>query len=377
MRGRERRLPGKSPMRPQLLVTTCLAVCLLCFSAAHGQEVPAPEGWDALEKGNASKAASIFREALERDPGNPLLQYGAGMAAHLLGRETAAISALKRAVEIEPRFVQARVSLGQIAYGQGDLNLAIQSFEAALQLLPGNRQISEQLERWRREAGVHQQLTDRVGVRFRVLFDGARQQALGDRVERVLESAYWRIGKLLNTYPAETISVVLYTGRQFTDITRAPAWSGGAYDGRIRLPVGGAMRTPAELDRVVTHELVHAIIESAARGGRVPAWINEGLASHLEAPSHAWVSGTIAMTREIIPLEDLQEPFGDLDSHFALLAYAESAVAAKLLLERLGPNAGLFLQMVGGGSSVDDALRTLNVEPASFHAEWRRRVGLK
>ncbi len=360
------------------VVGAVLVVCLVCVApVVRAQDFPAPEGWAALERGDGSKAASVFREALERDPGNPLLQYGSGMAAHLLGREDAALAALKKAVEIEPRFVQAHVSLGEIAYVQGDLDLAIRSFEAALKLLPGNRQIRAQLERWRREAGVHQQLTDRVGVRFRVLFDGTRQQALGDRVERVLESAYWRIGKLLNSYPAETISVVLYTGRQFTDITRAPAWAGGSYDGRIRLPVGGAMRTPADLDRVVIHELVHAIIASAARGGNVPAWVNEGLASHFESASHAWVTATIGATREIIPLEDLQEPFGDLDSRSALLAYAESTVAARLLVERLGPNTGLFLQMVGGGTSVDDALTALRVQPASFHAEWRRRVGLR
>jgi tetratricopeptide (TPR) repeat protein len=360
--------------RPCLLL---LVACLLGVVApARAQEPPAPEGWAALERGDGSKAASVFREALDRDPGNPLLQYGAGIAAHLLGRESAAISALRKAVEIEPRFVQAHVWLGQIAYSQGDLDLAVRSYEAALKLAPGSRELASQLERWRRESGVHHEMTDRVGVRFRVLFDGARQQALGDRVERVLESAYWRVGKLLDSYPADTVTVVLYTNRQFTDITRAPAWAGGSYDGRIRLPVGGALRTPTELDRVVTHELVHAIVASAARGGRVPAWINEGLASHLESSNHAWVTATIGATREIIPLEDLLEPFGNLDSQAALLAYAESAVAARLLLERLGPNTGIFLQMVGAGTSVDDALTTVKVNPATFHAEWRRRVGL-
>ena len=363
-----------TPLRVAAAFVLVLGFGCVCVQG-RAQEIPAADGWEALEKGNAAKAASIFREALERDPGNPLLQYGAGMAAHLLGRDEAAVAALKKAVEIEPRFVQARVSLGQIAYSRGDLDLAIRSFEAALQLLPGNADISAQLERWRHEAGVHQQLTDRVGVRFRVLFDGARQQALGDRVERVLESAYWRIGKLLNSYPAETITVVLYTGRQFTDITRAPAWSGGAYDGRIRLPVGGAMRTPGELDRVLTHELVHAIVASAARGGQVPAWVNEGLATHLESRDQAWVTGTIKRTSGIIPLEDLHEPFGDLDSRLAVLAYAESAIAARLLIERLGPNTGLFLEMVGSGTSVNDALATLKVEPAAFHAEWRKRSG--
>lgn len=299
------------------------------------------------------------------------------MAAHLLGRPGAALSALKKAVELEPRFAEAHLALGEIAYSQGDLDLAIRSFESALKLNPGNFQIASRLEGWRRESGVHHDLTDRIGLRFRILFDGARQQTLGDRVERVLESGYWRIGKLLDTYPAETVTVVLYTNRQFTDITRAPTWAGGAYDGRIRLPVAGAMRSPSTLDRVVTHELVHAIVASAARGGKVPAWINEGLASHLESSNHAWVKAVMAAASEIVPLQDLEQPFGNMDSDTATLAYAESAVAAALLLERLGPNAGLFLQMVGTGNSVDDALSTLKVDPAGFHAEWRRRVGLR
>lgn len=344
---------------------------------AQAQELPAADGWAALEAGDGSKAAAVFRQALETDPDNPFLQYGAGMAAHLLGRESAAMSALKKAVALEPRFAEAHLWLGEIAYGQGDLALAIRSFEAASRLRPGDRQIAEQLERWKRESGVHHDLTDRVGVRFRILFDGARQQALGTRVERVLESGYWRIGKLLDSYPAETTTVVLYTESQFTDITHAPGWAGGSYDGRIRLPVGGALRTPAELDRVLTHELVHVIVANAARGGHVPAWVNEGLASHLESTSRRWVSATIAAAPEIIPLERLEQPFGGMDSAVATLAYAESAVAARLLLERLGPNTGLFLQLVGSGTSVDQALSTLKVDPASFYAEWKRRVGLR
>jgi tetratricopeptide (TPR) repeat protein len=361
--------------------TDVVGILLLCLFVvqppARAQDIPAPEGWAALEAGDGSKAASAFREALENDPANPYLQYGAGMAAHLLGRENDAISALRKAVASEPRFVEAHLWLGQIAYAQGDLDLAIRSFESALKLRPGNRQISSQLEHWRRESGVHRELTDRVGVRFRILFDGARQLALGNRVERVLETGYWRIGKLLNTYPAEAVTVVLYTNRQFMDITRAPAWAGGAYDGRIRLPVGGAMRVPAELDRVVTHELVHAMVTSAALGGRVPAWVNEGLATHLESTSHAWVNTVIARSGIVIPLEQLDQPFGNLDSQVANLAYAESAVAARLLVERLGANLGLFLQMLGTGTSVDDALITLKVDPAAFHAEWSRRMGVR
>ena len=77
------------------------------------------------------------------------------------------------------------------------------------------------------------------------------------------------------------------------------------------------------------------------------------------------------------PLEDLAEGFGHLDGREALVAYAESAVAAQILTERLGPNLGLFLQMVGGGHTVDQALGTLNVRPDAFYAEWRKRVGVR
>src|SRR5574338_435642 len=332
----------RAPVGSLLLLALCL---LFAPRPGHAQNVPAPEGWSALEAGDGSKAASVFRQALEIDPGNPYLLYGAGMAAHLLGRDNDALWSLKKAVASEPRFVEAHLWLGQIAYALGDLDLAVRSFEAAFKLRPGNRQIASQLEAWRKESGVHRELTDRVGVRFRILVDGTRQQALGDRVERVLESGYWRLGKLLDSYPADTITVVLYTKRQFSDITRAPAWAGGAYDGRIRLPAGGALRTPAEFDRVVTHELVHAIVASA--------------------------------TRAVIPLEQLEQPFGNLDSQLAGVAYAESALAARLLVGRLGPNLGLFLQMVGSGTAVDDALTTLKVDAAAFRAEWKRRIGLR
>jgi hypothetical protein len=53
-------------------------------------------------------------------------------------------------------------------------------------------------------------------------------------VARVLESEYWRIGKTVNSFPTETLTVILYTNREFHDITRSPSWATGNYDGRIR-----------------------------------------------------------------------------------------------------------------------------------------------
>ena len=359
-----------------MLLTGMFLLTVAGARLAGAQELPAPEGWAALQQGDHARAAGIFRQAIERSPRDAGLHFGAGWAAYGLGRNDAAISSLKKALEIDPSFAQAAAMLGTVAYANSDLDLAIRSMEKAAALTPRDMRIRQQLEQWRKESALHSSFDERPGVRFRVLFEGTQQQALGARVQQVLESSYWTIGKTLNSYPGETLTVVLYTNKQFQDVTRAPAWAGGGYDGRIRLAVGGALRTPAALDRVVRHELVHAVIQHVAPRN-VPTWVNEGLASVLEGTDRSWVSQVLARTSEVFPLEDLSDGFSHLDGGEALLAYAESAVAAQVLMERVGPNLGVFLQMLGGGHTVDQALGAVNVRPEQFYAEWRKRVGAR
>ncbi len=360
------------------LVALCVGTLALALAASplHAQELPAPEAWAALERGDADKAAAIFREELDRSPGNAMLNYGAGYAAASLGRTDAAMSYLKHAIECNPRLVQAMVLLSQMAYQAADLDLAVSTLEKAAAIVPRDRGIAQQLDQWRREAALHSRFEERTTARFKVMFEGAAEKAIGDQVAGILESAYWRIGKMTNTYPSETLNVILYTNRQFQDITRAPAWAGGGYDGRIRLPVGGALRSPKTLERVVTHEFVHAVVHNAA-GNSLPTWVNEGLASYLESSDRTWVPQVLRRADGRISMEDLAGGFDRFDGDTALVAYAESLVAGQLLCERLGGNLGPFLQMLGSGHTVDQALSTLNVQPDQFYAEWRRRIGLK
>jgi tetratricopeptide (TPR) repeat protein len=368
-------------MRCWLLVPGILAALLvsppnISVLRAHQAQLPAPEAWAALDRGDAEKAAAIFREELERSPDNAPLLYGAGYAAFTLGRTDAAISFLKRSIDCNPKFVQAMLLLSQIAYQAADLDLAVSTLEKAAAIAPRDRRIAQQLEAWHREAAVHNRLNENTTARFKVLYEGTAQKAIGDQVSAILESAYWRIGKTMNTYPSETLNVILYTNRQFQDITRAPAWAGGGYDGRIRLPVNGALRSPKTLERVVTHEYVHAVIHNAA-GDAVPTWINEGLASYMESDNRAWAADALRRADGRIAMDDLVSGFGQFDGGTALVAYAESLIAGQLLCERLGPNLGPFLQMLGSGHSVDQALSTVNVQPEQFYAEWRRRIGMK
>jgi tetratricopeptide (TPR) repeat protein len=364
-----------------LLVSARVALITGALLMAAGvvglsQELPAPEAWAALERGDGSRAAAIFRDALDRSPRNALLHFGSANASLLLGRTDAAISSLKKAIEYDPKFLHAMVLLAQVAYGAADLDLAVRSLEKAVAIAPRDRDLAAQLVQWKKEADLHQGFQARAGVRFNVLFEGPAQRAIGDRVSAVLESAYWSIGKQLDIYPAATLDVILYSNKQFQEITRAPAWAGGGYDGRIRLPVGGALRSPQALDRLVIHEYVHSVVQAAATTG-VPAWIHEGLASYLEPGDKAWARRALQGADDRIPLEDLVDGFSGFDAPTALVAYAESQVAAELLVERLSPYVGAFLQLLGNGHTVDQALSRHGVEPAAFYAEWRRRVGIR
>jgi hypothetical protein len=351
---------------------TAVLLCLLAAAPQVSQPDPARAGWEAIQRGDGEKAASAFRAQLADNPSDVRALTGAGIAAHLTGRDDQAVSYLKRALQVDPDNAYAHYVLGQLAYAQGDLDLAIKSYERVLKLSPGSQAIYQQLEAWKKEAALHDTYSARPTARFNVMFEGGKHDGIAARVSSVLESAYARVGKSLS-YPPETVTAILYTGQQFRDITKSPSWAAAAYDGRIRIPVLGALNRPAELDRIVTHEFVHAVVHQLYP--RVPGWLNEGLATYFEGGDHAWLMARLRGADGMIPLAQLTEAFHTGDGGDAALAYAESYVGARVLVERLGPNLPVFLQYVSNGTAIDQALLLFNISVADVEREWTRRAG--
>jgi len=339
------------------------------------RELPAPEGWAALTKSEPARAAEIFAKALQAHPRDPLLHLGAGTSAYALGRKKAALSSLRTAVEIDPDLDEAQEMLGRVAYELGDSALAITSLERAVAERPRDQNLAELLDRWKRESKMHGSYIEKPAEHFRILYEGGTQQQIGAEVARVLENEHSRLGRLLNSTPSGPVTVILYTNQTFHDLTKSPAWATGHYDGRIRVAVGGSYSS-RDLDRVLAHELVHAMVASAAPR-RVPAWLNEGLATYLESTDRGWIPAALRGTTIRLPFDALTNGFGGLDEETATIAYAESAIAAEILHARLGSNIGAFLKLVGDGATLDRALLEYQFQPEAFHAEWRRRVGLQ
>ena len=366
------KLPIRSSVRTAIFV---LLLALVHFPGDVCAQAPtaADAAWAALNDGDADKAARLFRQALSARPADPLLLLGAGIAAHQLGDDRQAEGTLRKALKISPQLTPAAAVLGRIVYDAGDLDQAIAIYERALKGVAGEPEMHEQLERWRKEAELHAGFEHGGTGRFAIMFEGPEERALADHISGVLETAYWNIGQRLNTYPTSTLEVILYTQQHFTDVTRSPDWAAGAYDGRIRLPVDGAMNDRAALDRVVVHELVHAMVHTLAPRG-VPAWLHEGLAVSFEPGEKPWVSRTLGQSSALIPLESLRSGFSGLTSDEAQLAYAESAVAAGVIIKRLGPNLPAFLQGLESADSVDTGLAPFGFTTADIERSLRAQL---
>jgi hypothetical protein len=325
-------------------------------------------GWDAVRAGQLREAADAFGSAIRLDPRNVRLMLGAGLTAHLLGRRDEARQHLAAALQARPALTEASLLLGQILYVDGDLAGAIQVYEQALLHAPDEPRVLTRLEAWRREAELHERFSQRYGHHFTVLFEGPREEALASRVSELLDAVYWRIGTALGAYPVGITTVILYTTEQFRDVTRSPAWAAGAFDGRIRVPVRGALANPRALERVLAHEFTHALVHGLAPRG-VPQWLNEGLAQVFEPAREVPKD---AATRPALPLSRLEQSFDGLNADDARLAYELSARATLALIDRAGMAGVLnLLAFIGEGAPFPEAF-----ERATFmsYTEFQRSL---
>jgi len=310
--------------------------------------------WDALGKGQAKTAADIFERALASDPNNVELHVGAATAAYADRRDEDAKRELDRALALNPKHAGAQELMGQVLHRSGDLLGAIRAYEALVKDAQATAAAQAALDRWRREFDLQLNMRQAYGDHFAVSFEGPAVEALAAQAVDSLNRALDRICAVLNTYPTGTIPVVLYTTQQFTDITRAPSWAAGAYDGTIRVPMGGALDEKEELDRVLAHEFTHSLVHTLSKSA-IPTWLNEGLATALESDDLEWAERQVGASKPV-PLTLLRRSFGQFSGAQARLAYATSAVAVRRMLQDAGGFAvANLIRDVGDGVDFDTA----------------------
>jgi Tfp pilus assembly protein PilF len=350
-------------------VAAMVMTLVLAPAVAHAQRAPRPvdviadEAGQAFEEKRFGDALEAFTKALALTPEDASLWFGKALSAFMLGQNDVAETSLTRALKLKPRMVQAAIVLGELQFRGGRVADAVATYEAALTYAPDDRRLIARLDQWRKDSRFSARLYTSRGAHFRVLFEGPEDDAMARRAVEYLESAHSRVGSGLGVRPTSTITVVLYTLQQFHDITRAPAWAGGIYDGQIRVAVKGALSHPEDLERVLVHEFVHALV--AQVGGRnVPFWLNEGLATALEPGGTEWAASMLEDVTGQPALNQLHGSFSKLNPSDVPMAYATSALAVQRLLD------------MRGAAAVITLLRDLRVG-RRFEAAFHQRLAMR
>ena len=333
-------------------------------------------GSDRLKQGDHRGAREAFEEAVKYLDDDPAAHLGLGIANVHLKDDRAAERELQRAVELNPREKTAYQVLGDIAQRKDDLGAAAAYWEKALELDPSNDALRARLERIRREHRTEQDFNREYASHFSVKYEGREKIEAGRIVLRILEDAYGEVGRGLSYYPDREIAVILYSNQQFQDVTDAPGWSGGIYDGKIRIPIGGIERETPGLRRLLFHEYTHAVVR-AISPRRVPTWLNEGLAQYFDGREvdsrQKEMLRQIARAGKVPALGELEGSFLGMNSFQASYAYLLSLSAVRYMVDRYGMyRVKMVLEELSSGSDANRAISSsLSLSVQEFELGWK------
>jgi hypothetical protein len=237
---------------------------------------------------------------------------------------------------------------------------AVAAWKRAQELSP-DPTIASLLHKAERELQVEEKSRSKESRHFTLHYQGERTPPeLQQQILAALETGYQDLSRQLNYEPRENIIVILYTQREFMDITEAPSWSAALNDGKLRIPIGGVPAMQPELDRVLRHELTHSFVHSLG-GPHCPMWLHEGLAQLMEPKSASMYAnqlGPLFRERKAVPFLLLEHSFTRFSNLQAQVAYAESLAAVEYLRDRYGWGEIVrMLQSIGSGVEPETALK--------------------
>lgn len=335
-------------------------------------------GSEQLKTGDYQAARESFEQALRYDDSAFDCHLGLGIAFFHLRDDRYAESELSKALELNPKASIAYRFLGELYYRKDNLEMAISSWEKAVELNPAAADIRERLDRIRREHRAEKDFNRDVTGHFLAKYEGREKIEAGRIVLRILEDAYGEVGRSLSYYPDREIQVILYSGKQFREVTDAPGWSGAIYDGKIRLPIGGIDQETPGLRRLLYHEYTHAVVRAITP--RCPTWLNEGLAQYFEGTQidsrQQDMLKQLALAGKLPALKNLDGSFTGLGSGQAQLAYLFSLSIVRYTVDAFGMYRvrGMLDEFSRGADSDKAISNTITMSSEEFQNGWKRSL---
>jgi tetratricopeptide (TPR) repeat protein len=326
------------------------------------------------------QADENYLKAGELYPDETVFALSRGICNYYLKKYDIARYELERTRSKNPESVELLFFLGLVLYDTDNRQQAIELWEQALKLSPDRPDLINVLKKARRETAVENSMDRGNSSRFNLTYDPGVNTTLAMAILDVLESAANQVGAELGHFPEARVPVVIYKRGDYKDVTNSPDWSGGVYDGTIRLPFGALDEITPPMRAILFHEYAHVVVFDLTRGN-CPVWLNEGIAEifgrqQYQRPmpeSHAASKGSMTDFRK------LQGSFGGLSSGEALAAYQQSYSMVNYIVNTFGwQRITHMLSDLGKGMKIDEAMASTfndyNLTYDGLIKEWREAM---
>ena len=327
----------------------------------------------SVREGDLDKASRLYRQALSVAPDS--ITGRVELAELFIGRGNlqAAETQLEQAKRLSPNEPTVREKLGDVYHRRGRTALARREWQKALELSPSS-DLLYKLKKALRENDQDIEFDEIRHAKYVIRYDGVVSEAIGRSVAAALDEEYADLAQEFHFNPQAPISVILYTHREFQDVTHAPSWISAVNDGQLRIPVEGMVHVTPKLRKLLRHELTHSFVD-ARTGGTCPTWFQEGLAQLRAGESPSDMYPTLKKARDnglLLPLWSLEGTILHYTKDKVRLAYLESLAATHYIVARRNRSALVqILNQLAEQKTMNDTLRkVVGLDYQEFQTAW-------
>lgn len=271
------------------------------------------------------------------------------------------------------------------AYAKNNMpQKAEETYKKILEISPLDVKAQEKLERTKREERIESKFLKTESAHFVLKFEGTqRREDEASQILEILEEAYKKVGSDLGYYPREKTVCIIYPSKEkFRYVTHTHYWSGGLYDGKVRIPLSVDLDEAEHFKRTLAHEYTHHAIHGKTKNN-CPLWLHEGLAQYEDGDYEENEEGNRkrmeVLTQNLkentlVPLKHITPLFRTGDTKTVNLAYYESYSVTKYLIKRYGlKGISRLLEKLREGASMEKALEeAFRLNYQTLEKEWHK-----
>jgi hypothetical protein len=253
---------------------------------------------------------------------------------------------------------------GVAAWRADDSRQALEYWRTSLDMAP-SPEVEKLYHQVEREAKGDQSNERLYGMRVLLRYESsAVPTEIARQMTAVLDQEFTRISQALGCTAEERVIAIVQSRDAYRKSTDTAEWSGGQFDGKIRVPVFDPQVLDKTMLRSLAHETAHACLTML---GHWPAWLHEGIAQKLSGDSLNAAQmkklADLARQGKLPRLGNLKQDWSRMDTDHAAEAYALSLAAVELFWQESG----------------EDGVRTLLRNPERLPqvtADLDRKLGL-